>query len=183
MDMNMPLNLQGRYEDEVDWLLNHVDEVPSAYQKFLASNYPNSYVRREYLKSLGVIFADDTSFANAGFTVIPNSPSSVHVYVGRHVSIAPNVTCICSSNANNGVEINRYRYVSEVLTREGDIHIGDDSWIGAGAIILPGVSVGNCSVIGAGCVLTRSAEPYGIYAGVPGRKIGDVRQQETGFEQ
>lgn len=36
-------------------------------------------------------------------------------------------------------------------------------------------------MIGAGCVLVEDAEPYGIYAGVPGRKIGDVRQWEDGF--
>lgn len=173
----------GECEAERERLLNTVDGMPLAYRKFLASYYPNAHVRRAYLQSIGVVFADDTSFANLGFTVVPNSPSDVHVRIGKHVSIAANVTCVCDSCANNGEEINGYRYVSERLTRKADIVIDDDAWIGAAATILPGVTVGRCAVIGAGCVMTKDAEPYGIYAGVPGRKIGDVRRWEDGFDE
>ena len=110
-------------------------------------------------------------------------PADVHVYIGSNVSIAPNVTCVCDSCANNGQEINAYAYVADRLTKKADIHIEDEVWIGAHATILPGVTVGRCAVIGAGCVLTKDAEPYGIYAGVPGRKIGDVRQWEVDYER
>lgn len=164
-------------------LVSLVDSAPMPARKFLATYYPEAHVRRAYLKGIGVVFADDSSFANMGFTVAPNSPCDVHVFIGKNVSIAPNVTCICQSCANNGEEINEYRYVAERLTKKGDIHIGDESWIGANVTILPGVSIGKCAIVGAGCVMTKDAEPYGIYAGVPGRKIGDVRQWEDGFEQ
>lgn len=157
-------------------LIAAIDDVPSRFRKFLASFYPDAHVRRAYLEGIGVRFADDSSFANVGFTVVPNSMSDVHVYIGKNVSIAPFVTCICQSDANNGMEMNAHIYVREKLTDKGDIHIGDESWIGANATILPGVTIGECAVIGAGCVLTHDAEPYGIYAGVPGRKVGDVRQ-------
>lgn len=167
---------------EVDRLLEMVDEAPAYCRKFLASYYPEAHVRREYLKSLGVIFADDTSFANMGFSITPNSPSDVHVHIGSNVSIAPNVTCICDSCANNGVRINEFSYVVDKLTKKGDICLEDESWIGANVTILPGVTVGECAVIGAGCVLAQDADPYGIYAGVPGKKIGDVRQWESDFE-
>lgn len=53
-----------------------------------------------------------------------------------------------------------------------DILIGDDVWIGAGAIILPGVSIGNGCVIGAGAVVTKSFQAHQIIAGVPARVIG-----------
>tara|TARA_B100000749_G_C18190003_1_gene367510 strand:- start:338 stop:640 length:303 start_codon:yes stop_codon:yes gene_type:complete len=55
-----------------------------------------------------------------------------------------------------------------------DLVIENDVWIGANAIILPGVRVGQHSVIGAGSVVSKSIEPYSVYAGVPARKIKDL---------
>lgn len=177
-----PLNtLVDAFNCAADELVERASELPLASQRFLATHYPDARVRRACLRQLGVIFSDDSSFCNAGFTVTPNRPSDVHVYIGRNVSIAPNVTCICDSCANNGVTINVFKYVAERLTKHADIVISDEAWIGANVTILPGVTVGRCAVIGAGCILTHDADDYGIYAGVPGRKIGDVRQLEDGF--
>lgn len=53
------------------------------------------------------------------------------------------------------------------------IVIGDDVWIGYGAIILCGVTVGNGSIIAAGAIVTKDVEPYSIYAGNPARKVTD----------
>ncbi len=50
--------------------------------------------------------------------------------------------------------------------------IHDDVWIGAGAKILAGVTIGKGSVIGAGAVVTKDVEPYSICTGVPARKTG-----------
>lgn len=57
----------------------------------------------------------------------------------------------------------------------GGVKIKDDVWIGAGAIILSGVTIGECSVIGAGAVVTKDVEPYTVVAGVPARKIKDIK--------
>ncbi|MBE0583136.1 MAG: acetyltransferase [Desulfofustis sp.] len=51
------------------------------------------------------------------------------------------------------------------------VSVGHDVWIGHKAIILPGISIGNGAVIGAGTVVTRDVAPYAIVAGVPGRPI------------
>jgi len=53
----------------------------------------------------------------------------------------------------------------------GDIHVGDDVWIGANAIILPGVRIGSGSVLAAGAVVTRDVPPFSVVAGVPARII------------
>lgn len=156
-------------------LLSTVDGIPLAYRKWIATYYPDACVRRAFLKSLGVVFVDDSSFCNMGFSPVPNSPSDTHVYIGKNVSIGPNVTCVTESCANNGSEINSYCYTIEKLTKKGDIRIEDEAWIGANATILPGVKIGRCAVIGASCVMIKDAEPYGIYAGIPGGKIGDIR--------
>jgi acetyltransferase-like isoleucine patch superfamily enzyme len=56
------------------------------------------------------------------------------------------------------------------------ITIADEAWIGAGAIVLPGVTVGRGAVVAAGAVVTRDVAPYTIVAGVPAAMIGDRRE-------
>ena len=54
-----------------------------------------------------------------------------------------------------------------------DVIIEKDVWIGANVTILKGVTVAEGCVIGAGTVLTKSTHPYGIYVGVPGRRVSE----------
>jgi maltose O-acetyltransferase len=54
------------------------------------------------------------------------------------------------------------------------ITVGDGVWIGARAVLLPGVSVGSGCVIAAGAVVTEDCAPDGLYAGVPARRIRDL---------
>lgn len=54
---------------------------------------------------------------------------------------------------------------------QGDIIIDDDVWIGAGAIILTGVTIGKGSVIAAGSIVTKDVEPYTIVGGNPAKLI------------
>jgi phosphonate metabolism protein (transferase hexapeptide repeat family) len=51
------------------------------------------------------------------------------------------------------------------------VRIGHDVWVGHGAVILPGVSIGNGAVIGANAVVTHDVDPYEIMAGVPARRL------------
>jgi carbonic anhydrase/acetyltransferase-like protein (isoleucine patch superfamily) len=62
------------------------------------------------------------------------------------------------------------------LPRSGTV-IGEDCWIGAGAVVVDGVRIGRGSVVGAGAVVTRSLPDYSIAAGIPARIIGS-RQAE-----
>lgn len=61
---------------------------------------------------------------------------------------------------------------------EKDIIIGSDVWIGYGVQILSGVTIGDGAVIGAGAVVTKDCEPYGVYAGVPARKIKERSENQ-----
>ena len=58
----------------------------------------------------------------------------------------------------------------------GGVKIGNDSWIGAGAIILNGLTIGEGAVIGAGAVVTRDVEPYTIVVGNPAHKIKEIQK-------
>jgi len=52
-----------------------------------------------------------------------------------------------------------------------EIKIGNDVWIGAHAVILPGVTINDGSVIAAGAVVTRDVPPYSVVGGVPAKAI------------
>lgn len=52
--------------------------------------------------------------------------------------------------------------------------IEDNCWIGASAIILPGITVHRCSIVGAGSVVTKDVPPYSVVAGVPARVINTL---------
>jgi len=58
-------------------------------------------------------------------------------------------------------------------TERAGVTLGDEVWLGAGVIVLPGVNVGRGGVIGAGSVVTRSTGEYEVWAGVPAVKISD----------
>lgn len=55
------------------------------------------------------------------------------------------------------------------------IKLGKNVWVGSNATFLPGVTVGDGAVIGAGAVVTRDVPPMTVVAGVPARKIKDIR--------
>lgn len=60
-------------------------------------------------------------------------------------------------------------------TKEGKVQIGDRAWISNRVTILPGVTIGEGAVVAANAVVTKDLEPYGIYGGIPARKIGERR--------
>lgn len=65
--------------------------------------------------------------------------------------------------------------------RGGDVVIGNRVWIAYRAIILPGVTIGDGAIIGAGAVVIKDVEPYAIMAGNPARKIGE-RNKDLRYE-
>ena len=79
----------------------------------------------------------------------------------------PNVHLYCPSHPLDPTERNGI----EGPETTKPIKIGDDVWVGGGAIILPGVIVGNGSTIGAGSVVTKDVAAYTVVAGNPARVI------------
>lgn len=87
------------------------------------------------------------------------------VILGDYTQIGPNV-CIISSN--HKLEDLREHDI-------GRVEVGEYSWLGAGAVILPNVILGPFTIVGAGSVVTKSfPEGYAVIAGNPARKIRDI---------
>ncbi len=62
---------------------------------------------------------------------------------------------------------------------EGDykrVSIGSRAWISANTIVLPGVVIGEGSVLAAGAIATKELKPFGIYGGIPAKQIGERRK-------
>lgn len=73
-----------------------------------------------------------------------------------------------------GLDPNTFAEPDDRKYVEAPIRIGRGAWIGAGAIILPGVTVGERSVIGAGSVVTRDVPPLSVAVGNPARIIRQI---------
>lgn len=88
--------------------------------------------------------------------------------IGNYVMMGTDVTVI---TRNHRFERTDIPMMEQGFKDEEPVFIGDDVWIGDRVIILPGVHIGNGSVIAAGAVVTKDVPPYSIAAGVPARKI------------
>lgn len=90
-----------------------------------------------------------------------------NIKIGNYVRIAAHCVLIPSNHSCS--DRSKPIYL-QPLVKKG-IVIEDDVWIGCGVRILDGVVIARGCVIGAGSVVNKSTEPYGIYVGVPAKKI------------
>ena len=124
-------------------------------------------------------------------TVIGPNCKIAYADIGKYCSIAPNVkmvlgthpsekfvsTCpvFYSTRPGRGFTFARetlfeeFKYIDEL--HKVSIRIGNDVWIGANALILQGVTIGDGAIIAAGAVITKDVEPYSIVGGVPAKEI------------
>lgn len=92
------------------------------------------------------------------------------VCIGSHVNLAQGIT-VTALNHNFG---DAARRIDEQGVSTKPVVIGDDVWIGANAVILPGVTIGCHCVIAAGAVVTKDVPDYTLAGGVPAKIIKDL---------
>ncbi|MFP3425554.1 sugar O-acetyltransferase [Pseudoalteromonas sp. SIMBA_162] len=110
----------------------------------------------------------DRSFININCTVLDAPISEGAISIGDDCLIGPNVQLLAVSHAVNPTErLNKENFAAPII-------IGNNVWIGAGVIVLAGVSIGDNSVIGAGSVVTKSIASNTVVAGNPAIKLKDI---------
>ncbi|MCC8016478.1 MAG: sugar O-acetyltransferase [Clostridiales bacterium] len=107
-------------------------------------------------------------YANFNLTLVDDT----HIYVGSNTMIGPNVTIAA---AGHPVIQNLRKYGVQFNI---PVNIGENCWIGAGAIILPGVKIGNGTVIGAGSVVTKDIPENVVAAGNPCRVLRKISEKD-----
>lgn len=94
------------------------------------------------------------------------------VVIGDNVFIGPNVSIYTVEHALNTSQRN------EGIMRSRPVHIGDNVWIGGNVTILPGVSIGDNSVIGAGSIVTKNIPPSVLAVGNPCLTLRTISDKE-----
>ena len=107
-------------------------------------------------------------YANFGLTMVDDT----HIYVGDYTLFAPNVV-VATAGHPIDPELR-----ARGLQYNAAVHIGKNCWIGAGALIMPGVTIGDNTVIGAGSVVTHDI-PAGVVAvGNPCRVMREITERD-----
>ena len=110
-------------------------------------------------------------YANFNLTLVDDT----HIYVGDYTMIGPNVTLATAGHP-----------IEPSLRQKGmqynmPLHIGTNCWLGAGVIVLPGVTIGDNTVIGAGSVVTRDIPANVVAVGNPCRVLRPIGEQDRAY--
>ena len=168
---------QVQYQDKL-WEFNQLK--PSQYSekmKFMKEMFAecgdNCYIELPFRASWGghhVHFGNGI-YANFNLTIVDDG----HVYVGDKVMFGPNVTVATASHPieptlrARGLQYNK------------DVYIGENVWIGAGVIIVPGVRIGKNSVIGGGSVVTKDIPDNVVAVGNPCRVLREISEHDKKY--
>lgn len=138
-------------------------DIAPALRNLLGSDGEDARIEAPFYCPYGFnIFLGRRTFLNAGCTILDTAP----VRIGDNTMIGPSVQIYCAEHHRTvegrraGLEIAR------------PVTVGNDVWIGGGAILLGGVTIGDSAIVGAGAVVTRAVPAGARVAGNPARQIG-----------
>ncbi len=110
-------------------------------------------------------------YANFNLTMVDDT----HIYVGDYTMFGPNVTVATAGHPiDPDLRSKAYQYNMPV-------HIGRNCWLGAGVVVLPGVTIGDNSVIGAGSVVTKDIPPNVVAVGNPCRVLREINERDKEY--
>ena len=110
-------------------------------------------------------------YANFNLTMVDDT----HIYVGDNTMIGPNVTIATAGHPIDPA----LRDVQAQFNME--VHIGRNVWLGGGCVLLPGVSIGDNTVIGAGSIVTKDIPANVVAYGNPCRVIREIGEHDRKY--
>lgn len=134
---------------------------------------PNTYVQPPFYANWGGahVHFGEWVYANFNLTLVDDG----HIYIGDHTMIGPNVTIATAGHP----------ILPELREKEMqynvDVKIGRNVWIGAGAIIVPGLTIGDNTVIGAGSVVTKDIPANVVAVGNPCRVMREINDHDKEY--
>lgn len=121
----------------------------------------------KFFKLNNIDIGKDTIIGNNAFL-----DGRSNIKIGDHVDIASEVMIYNSEHSINDPKFK---------ATDAPVEVGDYVFIGPRVIILPGIKIGRGAVIAAGCVLTKNVPSYAIFAGVPGKMIGERKIRDLNY--
>ena len=182
-----------KFKKFIDWvIMNQVETRPRWFMRLLAPLYQHrgkhSVIHRSArmdtppyrLFSLG-----DYSVIES-FACINNAVGDViigdHTRIGLHNTIIGPVEIGSNVNLAQGITVTALNHnfsdtnkrIDEQGVSTNPVTIEDDVWVGANAVILPGVTIGEHCVVAAGAIVTKDVPPHSLVAGVPAKVIKNI---------
>ena len=177
----------------VDWLImNQVETRPRWYIRLLAPLYQHRGKHSVIHHSVRMDTPPYRRFCLGDYSIVEsfacinNAVGDVmigdHTRIGLHNTIIGPVTIGSHVNLAQGITVTALNHNFEDAEKHIDeqgvsttpVTIEDDVWIGANAVILPGVHIGNHCVVAAGAVVTKDVLPHSLVAGVPAKVIKQI---------
>lgn len=189
----------GCFENQIDfmpWLEKTETDwkQQEKIQKELKENYNCHFGKDVFVSELSNIYGvknltlgdksiicAESLFRDIDVTAGVNCSFNTHCYlqgkitIGDNVRIAPKVSIIAMNHGHQ----DPYKNIVDQEHSFKGITIGDDVWIGAGAVILDGVNIGSHTIVAAGAIVTKDIPEYSIAGGNPAKVLRDRRTNFT----
>lgn len=182
-----------KWKKFIDWvIMNQVETRPRWFVRLLAPIYQHRGKHSVIHRSARMdtppyrIFSLGDYSVIESFACINNAVGDVmignHTRIGLHNTIIGPVEIGSHVNLAQGITVTALNHNFDDTQKRIDeqgvstipVTIEDDVWIGANAVILPGVTIGNHCVVAAGAVVTKNVPPHSLVAGVPAKVIKNI---------
>lgn len=171
------INEQLQYLDKL-WEFNQLKpsqqiEKKNYMKEMFAECGDDCYIELPFRANWGGhhVHLGNNVYANFNLTLVDDG----HVYIGDRVMIGPNVT-IATANHPIDPELR-----AKGLQYNKDVYIGENTWIGAGVIVVPGVRIGKNTVIGGGSVVTKDIPDNVVAVGNPCRVLRSIGEHDKKY--
>jgi acetyltransferase-like isoleucine patch superfamily enzyme len=182
-----------KFKKFIDWvIMNQVETRPRWFMRLLAPLYQHRGKHSVIHRSARMdtppyrLFSLGEYSVIESFVCINNAVGDVvigdHTRIGLHNTIIGPVEIGNNVNLAQGITVTALNHnfsdankrIDEQGVSTNPVTIEDDVWVGANAVILPGVTIGEHCVVAAGAIVTKDVPPHSLVAGVPAKVIKKI---------